>query len=133
MTSQRSRAVAGTYQRLIRIGCTDCGYCRPCPFGVNIPKCFELYNDYHMGKRRLQNRVWYGMEVMGVWGGTPADASLCKNCGKCLKACPQHILIPKELKKVSQTLGGFRTTLVLTPLRLASRAARIVRTIQLGK
>jgi len=126
-------AVARTYQRLIRVACTDCGYCRPCPSGVNIPKCFELYNDYHMGEGRLQNRMWYGMEMMGILGGTPADASLCKNCGKCMKTCPQHILIPEELRKVSQTLGGFRTTLVLTPLRLASRAAQFVGTIKSGK
>ena len=45
----------------------------------------------------------------------------------------QHIQIPEELKKVSHTLGGIRTTLVLSPLRLASRAARIVRTITSGK
>ena len=53
-------------------------------------------------------RGFYGMMLMGGMG-TKADASLCINCGKCAKACPQHIAIPEELKNVNRTLGGLRT------------------------
>ncbi|MFA6225848.1 MAG: 4Fe-4S dicluster domain-containing protein [Methanoregula sp.] len=84
----------------------------PCPFGVNISLCFSRYNDYHMGSNRLMSRAFYGMQLMGGMG-TAADASLCRNCGKCVKACPQKIAIPDELKKVRSTLGGFITKLMI--------------------
>jgi predicted aldo/keto reductase-like oxidoreductase len=111
-------AIAGTYKRPIKVGCTGCGYCTPCPFGVNIPHCFSLYNDYYMGVNRLMTRARYGMGLMGAIGRTSAHAALCKNCGKCVKACPQHIMIPEELIKVSKTLGGFQTKMMLPPMQL---------------
>jgi hypothetical protein len=111
-------AIAGTYKRPMKVGCTGCGYCKPCPFGVNIPKCFSLYNDYHMGVNHLMTRARYGMGLMVAIGRTPAHAALCKNCGKCVEACPQHIMIPEELKMVSKTLGGFQTKMMLPFMRL---------------
>jgi predicted aldo/keto reductase-like oxidoreductase len=114
-------AIAATYKRPIRIGCTGCGYCMPCPFGVNIPQCFTLYNDYHdyhLGFKHLTIRVLYGMGLMGGIGRTPAHAALCKNCGKCVSHCPQHVMIPEELKKVSKTLGNSRTKMMLPFMRL---------------
>jgi len=50
--------------------------------------------------------------------GTSADASLCRNCGKCVRACPQNIEIPEELKKVKSTLGGLSTKLMIPLVRL---------------
>jgi len=108
--------VAASYRSRIRVGCTGCAYCMPCPSGVNIPMCFSQYNDYHMGNS-LMARGFYGMMLMGGMG-TKADASLCIACGKCAKACPQHIAIPAELVKVNRTLGGLRTKLLLPLVRL---------------
>jgi predicted aldo/keto reductase-like oxidoreductase len=109
-------AVAASYRRLVKVGCTGCAYCMPCPSGVNIPMCFAQYNDYHMGNS-LMARGFYGMMLMGGMG-TKADASLCTSCGKCAKACPQHIAIPSELKKVNSTLGGLRTKLLMPIVRM---------------
>jgi predicted aldo/keto reductase-like oxidoreductase len=109
-------AVAGTYKRLVKIGCTGCAYCMPCPSGVNIPQCFYLYNDSYMGGDRMMARGLYGGGLMGGMG-TRADASLCRNCGKCIKACPQKIAIPDELKRVNRTLGGLRTKLMIPFIR----------------
>jgi uncharacterized protein len=111
-------AIAATYKQPMKVGCTGCGYCLPCPSGVNIPRCFSLYNDYHMGVNHLFIRAMYGTGLMGAIGRTPAHAALCKNCGKCVKTCPQHIMIPEELKKVSKTLGDFRTRMMLPLMRL---------------
>jgi len=105
-------SVAGAYKRLMKVGCTGCAYCMPCPFGVNIPQCFFLYNDYSMGGNRMMTRGLYGLGLMGGMG-IRADASLCRNCGKCVKACPQKIAVPEELKKVRSTLGGLRTRILL--------------------
>jgi uncharacterized protein len=108
--------VAASYRSQIKVGCTGCAYCMPCPSGVNIPMCFSQYNDYHLGNS-LMARGFYGMMLMGGMG-TKADASLCISCGKCAKACPQHIAIPSELQKVNRTLGGLRTKLLLPLVRL---------------
>jgi len=110
-------AAADSYRRLMRVPCTGCAYCMPCPSGVNIPQCFSLYNDYHMGINRLMARGMYGLALMGGMG-THADASLCRACGKCEKACPQKIAIPAELEKVKGTLGGLRTKLLLPLAKL---------------
>lgn len=62
-------------------------------------------------------RGFYGLALMAGQMGEPAHAGLCRNCGKCVKACPQHIAIPEELKNVNKTLGGLRTKLILIPAR----------------
>ena len=110
--------VVGVYQKLLQVQCTGCSYCMPCPFGVNIPGCFQSYNQYSMDPgNRLMTRGFYGMQLMGGMS-SPADASLCRNCGKCVQGCPQHIAIPDELKKVHRQLGGLRTKIMLPLIKL---------------
>jgi predicted aldo/keto reductase-like oxidoreductase len=109
--------VAGTFSRLMKIGCTGCAYCMPCPHGVGIPQCFSMYNDYHIGGNRIMTRGIYGLRMMGGMGDR-ADASLCRNCGRCVKACPQKIAIPEELEKVNSTLGGYRTKVMIPLIRM---------------
>jgi predicted aldo/keto reductase-like oxidoreductase len=91
-----------------KVPCTACGYCMPCPAGVNIPGCFAAYNDkYLLNDKR--NRFKY-LQTLGVLSKQPAFASLCKECGKCEKHCPQNIQIRQELKKVKKEMEplGFR-------------------------
>ncbi len=110
--------VAAAYRVLVKVGCTGCAYCMPCPLGVNIPMCFSIYTDYHIGANRIFTRGMYGAMLMGGLMPERADASLCRACGKCEKACPQHIAIPGELKKVHRTLGGLRTRLLMPVVRM---------------
>ena len=111
--------VAASYRRLVEIGCTGCSYCMPCPYGVNIPVCFSTYNDYQMQIHRFMTRAAYGAMLMGGIGGSGmrADASQCRNCGKCVPKCPQKIAIPAELQKVDRALGGLRTKMLLPLIR----------------
>jgi predicted aldo/keto reductase-like oxidoreductase len=83
----------------IQNGCTGCRYCMPCPFGVDIPGNFSVWNRYHM----YQNYgvVGWQWENMGREG---KQAKNCKECGKCEKACPQHLAIREDLKKVQADL-----------------------------
>mgnify|MGYP006380605467 CR=1 FL=1 len=75
------------------IACTGCRYCMPCPFGVNIPENFTVYNRHAMGE--VLNNEWYKkMEYP-----KDATASLCVQCGACIKKCPQGINIPEVLKE----------------------------------
>ena len=83
----------------IQNGCTGCRYCMPCPFGVDIPGNFSVWNRYHV----YQN---FGI-VKGQWEGMGRDgkqAVSCKECGKCEKACPQHLNIREDLKRVTADL-----------------------------
>ena len=73
------------------VGCTGCEYCMPCPEGVNIPKVFSAFNNISTGGRRLVKEIFPDIE---------SNASLCKKCGKCENACPQHIEIIETLRKV---------------------------------
>ncbi|WP_368490871.1 aldo/keto reductase [Clostridium sp. BJN0013] len=74
----------------VKVNCTACGYCMPCPSGVNIPGCFSSYNNHSM------------FEKDETYGFIPPDqkASNCVECGKCETHCPQNIPIREKLKKV---------------------------------
>lgn len=87
------------YFKLKKVDCTGCGYCMPCPAGVNIPMCFGFYNTKHLFGGNGAN-FQYTFFTSGLTGGKPTYASLCIQCGKCEKACPQHIAIRQELKQV---------------------------------
>ncbi|MHB8127627.1 MAG: aldo/keto reductase [Mobilitalea sp.] len=87
-----------------KVPCTACGYCMPCPFGVNIPGCFSAYNDkYLLGDKHI--RLKY-IQTLGAFSKQPAYASLCTECGKCERHCPQNIQIRKELKTVKKEMEG---------------------------
>ncbi|NLT47614.1 MAG: aldo/keto reductase [Clostridiales bacterium] len=87
-----------------KIPCTACGYCMPCPYGVDIPGCLSAYNDkYLLGSRNVRLRY---MQTLGSLSARPANASQCKECGKCEPHCPQEIAIPKQLKIVAKELEG---------------------------
>lgn len=96
--------VKAIMQEKTKVPCTGCGYCMPCPYGVNIPGCFSSYNDkYLLGLK--QNR-WKYMQTLGLLSKQPAFASMCKECGKCERHCPQNIEIRKELKNVKKEMEG---------------------------
>lgn len=87
-----------------KVPCTGCGYCMPCPAGVNIPGCFSCYNDkYLMADKSARMRYF---QTLGAISAKPAVASQCKGCGKCESHCPQKIEIRKELKTVSREMEG---------------------------
>lgn len=87
-----------------KVPCTGCGYCMPCPHGVDIPECFSYYNEkYLMNDKMAKFRY---MRNLGGLSVNPSNASQCVACGKCEIHCPQRIEIIKELKKVSREMEG---------------------------
>ncbi|MCG2794698.1 MAG: aldo/keto reductase [Actinomycetia bacterium] len=50
---------ADAYRKLTRAGCTGCGYCMPCPAGVDIPFCFEAYCRNIVHTIELCSILWY--------------------------------------------------------------------------
>ena len=81
----------------IKVPCTGCGYCQPCPMGVDIPGAFRCYNV------RYTDNFFTGMReylMCTTFRAERTNASLCKKCGKCERHCPQNIQIRKELDQV---------------------------------
>lgn len=96
------------FKNLIKINCTTCGYCMPCPQKVNIPECMKIYNEKYLFNQKglfSKSLINYFTSVGGVMN-TQANAGLCNSCGKCLRKCPQHLDIPKELSKVQKEFEG---------------------------
>jgi predicted aldo/keto reductase-like oxidoreductase len=92
------------YETLMKVGCTGCGYCMPCPSDVHIPGCFEVYNKMHMFGNEPEGKFMYAIRMSGMISGTPGYASQCVQCGECLEKCPQQIEIPDCLEKVAQEM-----------------------------
>jgi len=85
----------------MKVGCTGCGYCMPCPKNVDIPGTFAAYN------RRYTESKFYGLVeyfMCTALRKTSTAASNCIECGKCEKHCPQGIEIRKELKNAKKDL-----------------------------
>ena len=91
--------VRRTYRSMVKIDCTGCAYCVPCPNGVDIPLNFSLYNDTFIFK---DSEIAYMMYTHFV--APEQRASNCAECGECEEHCPQHLEIREELKKVHQRL-----------------------------
>ncbi len=85
----------------MKVGCTGCGYCMPCPKGVDIPGTFAAYN-----RRYSEGRFWSLMDyvICTALRKNSTAASNCVNCGKCEKHCPQNIEIRKKLKDAKKEL-----------------------------
>ncbi len=93
------KKVADAYRDLMKVDCTGCGYCMPCPNGVNIPDIFSLYNDLAMFKDEMPAVMYNGIIL-----GPDRDASNCVECGECEDKCPQHIKIIDTLKEAHEAL-----------------------------
>ena len=94
--------------RLLKINCSTCGYCLPCPQGVNIPECMKIYNEKYLFNQKglLSPSLFDYYQYVGGTMNEPRNAGRCNGCGKCLRKCPQKLDIPKELKKVEKEFEG---------------------------
>jgi predicted aldo/keto reductase-like oxidoreductase len=92
--------VSAKYRELCPIPCTKCGYCMPCPNGVNIPRNFELYNQGMMYDKPDHSRTAYNQ-----WFPEPERADKCIQCRECEEKCPQEIPISEWMPIVHAVLG----------------------------
>ena len=101
---RRIEKVKEIFNRTQKVPCTQCGYCMPCPEGVNIPNNLSAYNEYFLfdsDQHRSRVKMFSSMIIP-----PDAHANRCTECGKCLEHCPQQIQIPDELKKKIEALDG---------------------------
>ena len=102
--------IADDYVRFPLIPCTDCKYCMPCPYGVDIPGVFAHYNKcvneglleedrqspaYRKARRAYLVSLDRGLEKL-------RQADHCIGCVQCVDACPQHIRIPGQMRRIEQ-------------------------------
>jgi uncharacterized protein len=93
-------AVKKEIGRSVKVGCTGCGYCQPCPQGVDIAGGFRCYNLKYLEGKKLAVKEYIKITAARKQG----SASSCNECGQCESRCPQSIPIRKELKKVKREM-----------------------------
>lgn len=101
------KKVANKYREIMKIHCTGCRYCMPCPHGVDIPTCFEIYNNIYMFGGKERHMLMYVVKLGGIIRGADKNfASQCTHCNYCLDLCPQNLPIPELLQKVVEEFEG---------------------------
>ena len=87
----------------IKVPCTGCAYCMPCPQGVDIPGCFSAYNMRYTDGWYAGFKTYFMCTTLRK---NQTNASKCVGCGKCEQHCPQSIPIRQKLKEVRQHMEG---------------------------
>jgi len=95
------RRVKEAINASMKIGCTGCNYCMPCPKGVDIPATFRSWNRMYTENKRGARHEY--VQTVGL-RKEPAFASQCIKCGKCEKHCPQNLPIRESLAKADRDL-----------------------------
>ncbi|HUI91429.1 MAG TPA: aldo/keto reductase [Chitinivibrionales bacterium] len=79
--------------------CTACGYCQPCPQGINLGSCLSYYNIYKYmklphAKKAFKEKQW--------------EASLkldkCTACGTCSTRCPNQLPLDRIIADAKKLL-----------------------------
>ncbi len=95
------RQVAAAINAKMKVGCTGCGYCVPCPMHVDIPGTFAAYNRLHTESKFSGLKEYF---MCTAARKTSTAASNCIGCGKCEQHCPQHLPIRQTLKDAQKEL-----------------------------
>jgi hypothetical protein len=92
------------YEGMALIPCTGCGYCVPCPEGIDIPRLLNIYNDSIMYDKHDYAKAEYNDFV-------PVNnrANLCVACQECEEKCPQGIIVSEWMVKIDQIFAAKET------------------------
>lgn len=97
------RRVVAAINEKMKVGCTGCRYCMPCPRGVDIPGTFAAYN------RRASDGYWKALTEYFMITSACQDYTgpgNCIGCGKCEQHCPQHLPIRQKLQNAKKAMEG---------------------------
>ena len=92
------------------VQCTECQYCMPCPYGLDIPGVFGHYNRIVSAGLRLKSshdenyKTARRAFLVGYDRSVPKlrQAAHCIGCNRCLPHCPQKINIAAEMRRIDQ-------------------------------
>lgn len=79
--------------------CTTCGYCKPCPRGVDIPRHMEIYRNW----KCFGLGDWARKAVADMPGAQ--SALNCDACGACEGKCPNELKIREILQELLSHAG----------------------------
>lgn len=95
--------------------CTGCGYCMPCPAGINIPAFMQSRNStlfptapaYNRTDPEVLRSVRLFRKLQLDFSILPEDGRCrCLDCGACEKKCTQHLPIRTYLKEIYSRVNG---------------------------
>ena len=109
------KSVVAAINANMRVGCTGCRYCMPCPKGVDIPGTFAAWNVKAAEGSMNALREYFMISLVRKDYTGPGN---CIGCGKCEQHCPQHIEIRKELQRAKKELETplYRAARVFAPI-----------------
>lgn len=90
MTPERAAAIERDRAELSGSFCRGCGYCMPCPAGIQINNCART----SLLLRRAPSSVW----LSPAWQAEMAKIESCTGCGRCAARCPYGLDTPGLLK-----------------------------------
>jgi hypothetical protein len=90
--------VAAAYEKLRPIPCTQCGYCMPCPSGVNIPHLLDIYNKGVSFANLAEAKRQYSFVKASERAGA------CSECMECEGKCPQDIPVHEWMRRIAKEL-----------------------------
>ena len=93
--------IANILKSRVHNGCRGCNYCMPCPFGVNIPTNFRIWNTYGVYENK-GDAIWHWTHDLSE----KEQAKNCAKCGKCEQDCPQRLQIRRDLEMVQAQIGA---------------------------
>lgn len=94
------------------VECTDCKYCMPCPYGIDIPGIFKFYNNEvnagtYVNSKEQEDYARARRKYLAAYNKaipTVRQADHCISCNKCVQRCPQGIYIPRQLQRINDYL-----------------------------
>jgi len=102
LTAQRQALIEKDRKELAGNFCRGCGYCMPCPKGIEINNCARM----SLMIRRSPTESWLGP----VWQKKMAQIDECVHCNQCASKCPYGLdtpaLLAKNWKDYQEVLAG---------------------------
>lgn len=91
MNEELSAVIEKDRKELLGEFCRGCGYCMPCPAGIEINNCARM--------SLLLRRAPSAGYLTPQWQEKMQKIENCKHCDSCKKKCPYGLDTPKLLKK----------------------------------
>lgn len=99
MTEERKEKIGKEREELAGDFCRGCGYCMPCPAGIEINNCARM----SLLLRRAPKEGYLSEE----WQKKMKKVEECLHCGKCKEKCPYGLDTPALLGKNYEDYKSF--------------------------
>ncbi|MDR0550362.1 MAG: aldo/keto reductase [Deltaproteobacteria bacterium] len=101
--------VLAFFNNRLKANCTSCGYCLPCPEGVNIPMVLASLNNFFLFDGRRARKLC--VHLYNAQLTVEERAASCVLCGQCQEKCPQAFDIPQLMTQITTLYNDFTNSL----------------------